>query len=295
VPFNEGWGQYDTARVTNWVKKYDPSRLVDNASGWTDREAGDVHDIHVYPGPASPKPEASRAAMLGEFGGLGLPVEGHSWRKSGWGYQSFKTSQELTDRFVDVFDQLRFLIGDPGLSSAIYTQTTDVETEVNGLYSYDREVLKLDPKWARAAIGKLFRPLPTLRTVLPSSEREGQVWSYRTSETAEWKTGEGGFGTRTTPGSVVRTEWSTPEIWIRREFVLDREVQARLWIHHDEDAEVSIDGKEISRFSGYTSGYRLDSRTIRLSPGRHTILIHCRQTSGGQYIDAGLVEVIEAV
>src|SRR4029453_11520487 len=80
VPFNEGWGQYDTPRIVQWLKSYDPSRLVNNASGWTDTGTGDGNDVPLSPGPGSPKPEASRAAVLGEFGGLGLPLEGHTWQ-----------------------------------------------------------------------------------------------------------------------------------------------------------------------------------------------------------------------
>src|SRR5207237_791633 len=79
VPFNEGWGQFDTDRIVKMTKEYDPTRLVDNASGWTDRGVGDVHDMHKYPGPGSPLPEPNRAAVLGEFGGLGMPVGGPTW------------------------------------------------------------------------------------------------------------------------------------------------------------------------------------------------------------------------
>ncbi len=82
VVFNESWGQSDTERLTEWVKNYDPSRLVNDASGWTDKGVGDIIDIHQYVGPASPKPTASRIAVLGEYGGLGLKVPRHSvgWR-----------------------------------------------------------------------------------------------------------------------------------------------------------------------------------------------------------------------
>ena len=96
VPFNEGWGQFDTVRVAEWIKKYDPSRLVDCASGWNDFPAGDVHDIHVYPGPGSPKPEAKRAAVLGEFGGLGLPLDGHTWQAQGTGATAARSSRART-------------------------------------------------------------------------------------------------------------------------------------------------------------------------------------------------------
>jgi len=145
VPFNEGWGQYDTARIVDLVRQWDPARLVDAASGWHELGVGDVHDIHDYPGPSSPKPEPHRAAVLGEFGGLGLPLPGHTWQaEKNWGYRSFQTPEELTDAYLNLLGTLRQLIADPGLSAAIYTQTTDVEIEVNGLMTYDRAVIKMN-------------------------------------------------------------------------------------------------------------------------------------------------------
>ncbi|MHC4557607.1 MAG: glycoside hydrolase family 2 protein, partial [Planctomycetota bacterium] len=144
VPYNEGWGQWDTPRIVDLIKKLDPTRLVNNASGWTDRGVGDVHDIHSYPGPASPPTEEKRAAVLGEFGGLGLPVKGHTWQdEKNWGYRSYKTREELTDAYVVLIDNLRSLIGD-GLCAGVYTQTTDVEIEINGLMTYDRAMIKMD-------------------------------------------------------------------------------------------------------------------------------------------------------
>src|SRR5262249_23021629 len=128
VVFNEGWGQYDTARLASRVHTLDPSRLVCGASGWNDVPAGDVHDIHVYPGPGSPRPEERRAAVLGEFGGLGLPLPGHTWQdEKNWGYRNLKTADELNDGYAKLLANLRPLIGEPGLSAAVYTQTTDVE------------------------------------------------------------------------------------------------------------------------------------------------------------------------
>ena len=144
IPFNEGWGQYDTARIVTMTRDADPTRLVNNASGWTDNGVGDVKDIHAYPGPAMPDVEENRAVVLGEFGGLGLPVAGHSWQEEkNWGYRRCKTSQELTAAYGELMDKLRPLIA-KGLSAAVYTQTTDVESEVNGLMTYDREIIKMD-------------------------------------------------------------------------------------------------------------------------------------------------------
>lgn len=156
VPFNEGWGQYDTARIVKWIKTYDPSRLVDDASGWTDEGVGDVVDVHKYPGPDAPKPETARAAVLGEFGGLGLPLAGHTWQsQSNWSYRGFTRPGELTKAFSELFTQLRSLEISSGLSAAVYTQTTDVEVEVNGLMTYDRAIVKMDEKRVRNLVKKL--------------------------------------------------------------------------------------------------------------------------------------------
>ncbi len=152
VPYNEGWGQWDTARIVEMIKKLDPTRLVDNTSGWTDRGVGDVNDLHNYPGPGSPEPEANRAAVLGEFGGLGLPVQGHTWQsEKNWGYRSFTNAEALTAAYVDLAAKLFPLIESKGLSAAVYTQTTDVEIEINGLMTYDRQQVKMDLEKVAAA------------------------------------------------------------------------------------------------------------------------------------------------
>jgi beta-galactosidase/beta-glucuronidase len=145
VPFNEGWGQFNTIEICNWVKKLDPTRLVDGPSGWIDFPgAGDVQDMHKYPGPGIPESKGdNRALVLGEYGGLGLPVDGHTWQqKKNWGYVSYKSRQELQQAYIKLIDQLPGLI-QKGLSAAVYTQITDVEGEVNGFMTYDRKVQKL--------------------------------------------------------------------------------------------------------------------------------------------------------
>lgn len=149
VPFNEGWGQFETEGIVRWIKNYDPTRLVNNASGWTDRGVGDVHDIHAYPGPARPENEEHRAAVLGEYGGLGLPLAGHTWRtEQNWGYRGYQDAQELTSAYEELTRKLLPLIPQ-GLCAAIYTQTTDVEVEVNGFMTYDRRLIKMDPETVR--------------------------------------------------------------------------------------------------------------------------------------------------
>jgi len=146
VPFNEGWGQHDTRRITEWVKAYDPTRLVNNASGWTDEGFGDVNDVHTYPGPSMRPPESARAVVLGEFGGLGLPVKGHLWKEEGnWGYRSFDDFESYRQKYTDLVVAM-YALAKQGLAAAVYTQTTDCEIEVNGLMTYDRVISKLDPK-----------------------------------------------------------------------------------------------------------------------------------------------------
>jgi hypothetical protein len=160
VPFNEAWGQFDTNGVTAWLEKYDPTRLVNSASGGNDFGYGHIKDDHFYPGPGAPPAEVTRAAVLGEFGGLGLPIAGHTWQdKENWGYRSFETSEQLTAAYLELIAKLRPLV-ESHLSAAVYTQTTDVEIEVNGLVTYDREVVKVDEKAVRLANEQLFKPLP---------------------------------------------------------------------------------------------------------------------------------------
>jgi beta-galactosidase/beta-glucuronidase len=152
VPFNEGWGQFDTVRILNLTKQLDPTRLVDGASGGNHFPAGDIIDHHQYPGPGVPPKVTDRAMVLGEFGGLGLPITGHTWQaEKNWGYKSFTNAEALTTAYVDLLQKLHPLVKSDGLSAAIYTQTTDVEIEINGLMTYDRAIIKMDDKRVRAA------------------------------------------------------------------------------------------------------------------------------------------------
>ncbi|WP_041998352.1 AbfB domain-containing protein [Streptomyces sp. AcH 505] len=163
VDQNEGWGQYDQARIANDVKAYDPSRLVDNMSGVNccgavDGGNGDVVDDHVYVGPGTTVPTATRAAVLGEFGGLGLKVPGHEWFPGGgFSYEDQPNAAALDNRFVGLIDTLRLSRLPAGLSASVYTEITDVENESNGLLTYDRQVVKVDKARVRAANEALIR------------------------------------------------------------------------------------------------------------------------------------------
>jgi hypothetical protein len=144
VPFNEAWGQFKTAEIVEWTKSYDPSRLVNPASGGNYYPVGDMVDIHNYPDPQINLYDGRRACVLGEYGGIGLPIENHLWETGkNWGYVQFKTSEEATNEYIKLAEKLKKLIL-AGFSAAVYTQTTDVEAEINGLMTYDRKVIKLD-------------------------------------------------------------------------------------------------------------------------------------------------------
>ncbi len=160
VPFNEGWGQFNTIEITKWTKKYDPYRLVNPASGGNHYKIGDITDVHNYPDPKMKFYDPERSNVLGEYGGIGLAIDGHLWQKNkNWGYVKYSNSKEATDEYVNFGNQL-FEMVPRGFSGAIYTQTTDVEGEVNGLMTYDRKILKLDVERVKKINLKVISALP---------------------------------------------------------------------------------------------------------------------------------------
>jgi Beta-galactosidase/beta-glucuronidase len=159
VPFNESWGQFKTTEIVAWTKQYDPSRLVNPASGGNHFPCGDILDLHNYPEPKLYFYDASRATVLGEYGGIGRKIDGHTWDKDqGWGYVEFDTEEKVTDKYVEYANMLYDLIS-RGFSAGVYTQTTDCEVELNGLMTYDRKVMKLDEERVRAVNTKICHAL----------------------------------------------------------------------------------------------------------------------------------------
>ena len=313
VPFNEGWGQFDTCRILAWTKKLDPTRIVNGPSGWADRGCGDAHVMHAYRGPGMFPPSEKRATILGEYGGLGLPIEGHLWliTDRNWGYGgNLRDKDDLLATYNQLNERLHPMIG-RGLSAAVYTQTTDVEVEVNGLMTYDREIIKVDIDKFRASNNALRFEPPSYRTVIPTARESASEWSYTTEKPADgwekpdfdassWSKGQSGFGTAQTPNTMVRTEWNTQNIWVRRSFELsadDVQNASNLVInlYHDEDAVVYINGVKVLETTGYTTDWVLfpiANATEAFKAGTNVIAIHCKQTQGGQYIDAGISRIV---
>lgn len=316
TPYNEAWGQHDTMANGRMAVAYDPTRLINIASGGNFWPVGDVADQHAYPDPAFPlgdKRFDDYVKVVGEFGGHGWAVKDHLWdpTKGNWGYGGLpKTLDEWKGRYeqsINVLRRLRYR----GISAGVYTQTTDVEGEINGLLTYDR-LEKVPASWLKPIHDRLLKAADssTVNVLTPTSESETVEWKFTTEKPADgwesadfdaqsWTSGKGGFGTSMTPGAKIGTEWNKPEIWVRREF----EVAAKpkgdlvLRIFHDEDAVVYLNGTEIANLRDHSTRYllvELDQKAAEaLKVGKNVLAIHVKQTRGGQFIDAGLTDEVE--
>ena len=150
VPFNEGWGQFDALKACDFFREKDPTRLIDHASGWHDQGGGDLNSFHIYFTPFFfPKRDKddTRVIALTEFGGYSMQTPGHVFNENKFfGYRKYYDKQKLTDAVAALYlDRLLPLIHKKGLSALVYTEVSDVEDETNGLLTYDREVIKIDP------------------------------------------------------------------------------------------------------------------------------------------------------
>ena len=312
VPFNEAWGQHATMAVGKAAAELDPTRLINIASGGNFWPVGDIADHHEYPHPAFPTTDKrfdDYVKVVGEFGGHGWPVEGHLWKPdaNNWGYGGLpKSIEEWQARFKTSIAVLAALRAE-GIAAGVYTQTTDVEGEINGLLTYDR-LRKADPAWLREQSEYLLNA-PTKLTgkteIVPTAESKDSKWQSTTSEPAgdwtqpqfdakSWPESSSGFGAGNPapPNAVIRSAWTTPEIWVRKTFELNDvpNDEVYLQVYHDEDCEIYINGVEVARFNGYSTKYNTLSLAKQgsLRKGKNVIAIHCKQTGGGQYIDAGI-------
>ena len=161
-PFNEGWGQFDAAEMAKWTKAYDPTRLVDHASGWFDQNAGDFLSKHIYfKALPDPKFDPNRGLVLSEFGGYNLDIPGHVWtEQKAFGYKKFQDAHTLAEGYQDLVKKQLTPWVRAGCSAAVYTQTTDVETEINGFLTYDRKVAKMEVESLKQLHRKLLSESP---------------------------------------------------------------------------------------------------------------------------------------
>ena len=306
MTFNEAWGEHDVRATVDAVHRQDPTRLVDDASGWTDvAGVGDLHDTHAYPPPKCADPEPDRAVVCGEFGGLGMRVPGHMWTEQSWGYQALSSSGwNLTRLFQRYVKQAYGLRDAKAMSGYVYTQLTDVETESNGLLTYDRSVVKPILPIVAAANAGQFVPMPPNPhpQLMATAADDAGTWRYTTERPADgwakpefddsaWKAGRAGFGHGVgNPG----TAWATPDVWLRRAVTLPAELPARVDVlaFHDEDVEVFVNGVPAAAAAGFSMDYaRLPmspAARAALVPGKDVIAVHCHNATAGQFIDVGL-------
>ncbi len=293
TPFNEGWGQHDTAQIVATTKQWDPSRLVDDASGWTDKNVGDILDKHVYPGPGGVAPEANRASA------------GHRWATDVFGYGTLLQSKWLaTKRYLNLLQTAHRLSDEHGTSAFVYTQLTDVEHEANGILTYDRAELKFDPAILRAAnLGESVTMPPNPQPdLVPNAQDEAVSWRYTTEQPAHgweqpgfddsrWQVGAAPFGHDI---AGARTPWTSSDIWLRRAVALPAELPPKLLftVYHDEDIEIYLNGTLAASAPGYAEQYVTlpvnAAGRAALRPGYNTIAAHVHQTTGGQGVDVGI-------
>lgn len=320
VVYNEGWGQPDAETSRKGVdvaRAHDDTRLVSVASGWHDTEYGDIKDTHWYPAPNMlPNPVNERVSVCGEYGGITLRVPDHRWiGGSNMQYTEVQSPDELADRYISFLRSIDIMRMD-GLSGAIYTQITDVEDEENGLMTYDRKVNKAGAENVKRMADearKLYSaalPVPVVEVAKKSKEpvswsyimTDGPIadtdWMMPSYNASSWKTGKAGFGH---DAKDVETEWTSSNIYLRRTVdfagLSEKDVKnLKLFISHDEDAEVYINGVKAASLSGYTTSYILveisSEALAAIKPGQpNTIAVSCKQTTGGQYIDLGFYKI----
>ncbi len=291
VPFNEGWGQYDTERIANWTMQYDSTRLVNAVSGWEDRGCGHFFDAHQYPGPAMQPPakHPGRAIVLGEFGGLGLPVEGHLWNPGmrNWGYRTYHGKDVLLSEYIKLFHNLAPMPA-AGLAAAVYTQTSDVEGEVNGLLTYDREVVKMDPLALRALHAPLFAgPKNKMRPLALDSQLSPQpaMLFANLAAAAGPAAGTAANGPMTAP--------ENGELWASKTFVLDSLPECvQLTVLGNAGIEVYLNGRlalatKASTWLHYDE-VNLSSFKGLLQTGKNTLTIGFKGLKPGEKADFGL-------
>ena len=325
IVFNEGWGQFDTDRMTNLIDsrvnnlspaRYGKASLICCASGWTDSEVGNIIDTHSYPHPGCPH-NANRAAVCGEYGGITLKVPGHIWPGGDFQYTVVESSEDFTTYFNGLGEEIKDLYA-MGLNAAVYTQLSDVEIEKNGFYTYDRRVLKPASPYGRLRQNILecinLPSTPRVETtILSTAMTHAHKWRYITSaaprhwydatfDDSSWSVGEAAFGHGMNEyKELVRTDWNTNQIYMRRWFYLsdispENIAKLRFKLFHDDDVDLYINGVWAGAHAGCTFSYwYMDinhEALATLKPNSwNLIALAGKQGTGQQFMDVGLVAI----
>ena len=328
VVFNEGWGQFDTNRMTslvdNKVNALTPARfgkasLICCASGWTDSEIGDIIDLHSYPNPSCPQ-NANRAAVCGEYGGITLKVPGHIWPGGDFQYTVVETSQDFTTFYNGLCDKIKDMYYQ-GLNAAVYTQLSDVEIEKNGFYTYDRRILKPHEPYTLLR-NKILEcvGMPSngtiIKPILSTAQSHHYTWRYTTQpissrhwsdldyDDTQWAQGKGAFahGLNSSWEGLTGTDWNTSQIYMRRWFKLgditpENIARLRFMVFHDDDVEIYINGIWAATESGCNFNYApLDISSEALASLKvgdwNLIAIAGKQGGGQQVMDLGIAAYV---
>lgn len=326
VIFNEGQGQFDTERLVQVVKKQDPTRLINDASGGKWSFSGDILDTHSYPAPSYPKPKVEdqekakgKVLVCGEFGGIGMKLPGHMWFEGkGSGYANVDTSEDLLFKYAELYNMIVKMREKNGLAAVVYTELTDIMTEINGLFTYDR-IAKVDA--SKIAKINTFRfKMPNFKEIVPTSEKEAQIWKYKYGprkgawnkenfDDSNWEEGPGAFGNAA--GKKGNTYWpvadgkikdnkgrTITEICIRRKFIMpklsqDEISRLMLRVMHDENFDVFINGILACNVGRANSDYEYFPikpealKALRIGK-ENLITVYCKDTGGGRFIDVGI-------
>lgn len=312
ILFNEDQGRHNSEQLVQTIRGLDSSRLISAASGGKHFEEGDIYDLHRYPEPGCPS-SSTQAVVCGEFGGIAFRISGHEWNPpKSHGYMDVYDPDELINSYNTLITQLVDFKNNKGLSAAIYTETTDIETEINGFMTYDR-LLKTDAMKFKACNQKVTDNTSfSLVDVLPTSQNTFREWKYTTDKpAAEWKdpgfddsswaSGKALFGT-SAPVGEIRTKWSSSDIWMRQHFnpgsLTDDELNNLVFnIHHKDRCEIYINGILAGSRTNSTGDYSILILNIKgrnaIRPDADNIIaVHCVKRTGDQYIDVGISRTV---
>lgn len=315
IVFNEGWGQFDTERMTQIVQGVVGQTLVCCASGWNDADIGDIKDSHSYPDPSCPL-DRNRAAVCGEYGGITLKVQGHVWPGGDFQYTTVETGGDFTVLFNRLADKIKDYYY-YGLNAAVYTQLSDVEIERNGILTYDRRVLK-----PYSATGELKAKIEEcinmprsgvkVQTIISTSQEHKYKWRYTTSDDVPrrwfakelddraWAQGEAAFGRSAlwNTKDLISTPWNTSQIYMRRWFYLgtitpEMVENMRFKLYHDDDIHIYINGVWAASKKGSVSNYipfdiSYEARQTLKPNSWNLIAVEGKQGSGEQIMDLGI-------